>query len=73
MDLGLAGRTCVVTGASTGIGLATARLLCAEGANVLLVALFQRELRYLIRPLNRPRGGENWTKRTMLLRSVRGK
>ncbi len=38
MDLGLAGRACVVTGASRGIGRETARLLCAEGANVLLVA-----------------------------------
>jgi len=37
MDLGLAGRVCVVTGASRGIGRETARLLCAEGANVLLV------------------------------------
>jgi 3-oxoacyl-[acyl-carrier protein] reductase len=38
VDLGISGRTCVVTGASKGIGLATARLLCAEGAKVLLVA-----------------------------------
>jgi 3-oxoacyl-[acyl-carrier protein] reductase len=38
MDLGLKGRSCVVTGASRGIGAETARLLCAEGANVLLVA-----------------------------------
>ena len=38
MDLGLAERTCVVTGASRGIGLETARLLAAEGARVLLVA-----------------------------------
>lgn len=38
MDLGLAGRACVVTGASRGIGAETARLLCAEGASVLLVA-----------------------------------
>jgi 3-oxoacyl-[acyl-carrier protein] reductase len=38
MDLGLKGRACVVTGASRGIGAETARLLCAEGANVLLVA-----------------------------------
>ena len=38
MDLGLAGRACIVTGASRGIGLATARTLCEEGANVLLVA-----------------------------------
>jgi NAD(P)-dependent dehydrogenase (short-subunit alcohol dehydrogenase family) len=38
VDLGLKGRVCVVTGASRGIGLATARALCAEGAAVLLVA-----------------------------------
>jgi 3-oxoacyl-[acyl-carrier protein] reductase len=44
MDLGLAGRTCVVTGASRGIGRETARQLCAEGANVLLVARDERRL-----------------------------
>ncbi len=38
MDLGLSGRACVVTGASRGIGRATARMLCVEGASVLLVA-----------------------------------
>jgi 3-oxoacyl-[acyl-carrier protein] reductase len=38
VNLGLAGRTCVVTGASRGIGRETAIGLCAEGANVLLVA-----------------------------------
>jgi 3-oxoacyl-[acyl-carrier protein] reductase len=38
MDLGLTGRACVVTGASSGIGLATARELVGEGARVLLVA-----------------------------------
>jgi NAD(P)-dependent dehydrogenase (short-subunit alcohol dehydrogenase family) len=37
MDLELAGKVCVVTGAGSGIGLATARRLCAEGARVLLV------------------------------------
>jgi 3-oxoacyl-[acyl-carrier protein] reductase len=45
MDLGLAGRACVVTGASRGIGRETARLLCAEGAHVLLVARSENELR----------------------------
>jgi 3-oxoacyl-[acyl-carrier protein] reductase len=38
MDLGIDGRACVVTGASRGIGRASAKLLCAEGAWVLLVA-----------------------------------
>jgi 3-oxoacyl-[acyl-carrier protein] reductase len=38
MDLGLAGRACVVTGGNRGIGLETARMLRAEGAKVLLVA-----------------------------------
>jgi NAD(P)-dependent dehydrogenase (short-subunit alcohol dehydrogenase family) len=45
MDLGLAGKACVVTGASKGIGRETARLLCAEGAHVLLVARSENELR----------------------------
>jgi 3-oxoacyl-[acyl-carrier protein] reductase len=38
VDLGLAGKVCVVTGASRGIGLETGRQLCAEAASVLLVA-----------------------------------
>jgi 3-oxoacyl-[acyl-carrier protein] reductase len=38
MDLGLTGRACIVTGATRGIGLATARVLCAEGARVLVVS-----------------------------------
>jgi 3-oxoacyl-[acyl-carrier protein] reductase len=45
MDLGLKGRACVVTGASRGIGAETARQLCAEGANVLLVARNEERLR----------------------------
>jgi 3-oxoacyl-[acyl-carrier protein] reductase len=44
MDLGLAGRACVVTGASRGIGRETARLLCAEGARVLLVGRDEERL-----------------------------
>ncbi len=44
MDLGLRRRSCVVTGASRGIGLETARLLCAEGASVLLVARGEKRL-----------------------------
>jgi 3-oxoacyl-[acyl-carrier protein] reductase len=44
MDLGLKGRTCVVTGASSGIGRETALQLCAEGANVVLVARGEERL-----------------------------
>jgi 3-oxoacyl-[acyl-carrier protein] reductase len=52
MDLGLAGRACVVTGASRGIGRETARLLCAEGANVLLVARGEERLRDATEEMN---------------------
>ena len=45
MDLGLRGRGCIVTGASRGIGRETAKLLCAEGAGVLLVARNEDALR----------------------------
>src|SRR5216117_3281306 len=38
MDLGLKGRTALVCGASSGLGLATAESLAAEGANVTMFA-----------------------------------
>jgi 3-oxoacyl-[acyl-carrier protein] reductase len=37
MDTGLQGRTAIVPGSSSGLGLAVARALAAEGANVVLV------------------------------------
>ena len=47
MELGLKGRTAIVTGASSGLGLATAESLASEGANVTMFArrrdLLQRE------------------------------
>jgi 3-oxoacyl-[acyl-carrier protein] reductase len=44
MDLGLSGRACIVTGASSGIGREVALQLCAEGAKVLLVARGEERL-----------------------------
>jgi 3-oxoacyl-[acyl-carrier protein] reductase len=38
MDLGLSGKACIVTGASSGIGAAVTRMLRAEGADVLGIA-----------------------------------
>jgi 3-oxoacyl-[acyl-carrier protein] reductase len=43
MDLGLKGRTAIVSGASAGLGLAAAEALAAEGANVTMFAR-RREL-----------------------------
>jgi NAD(P)-dependent dehydrogenase (short-subunit alcohol dehydrogenase family) len=44
MDLGLSGRACAVTGASSGIGRETAVQLAGEGAAVLLVARDEERL-----------------------------
>jgi 3-oxoacyl-[acyl-carrier protein] reductase len=44
VDLGLSGRACAVTGASSGIGRETARRLCSEDADVLLVARSEARL-----------------------------
>jgi 3-oxoacyl-[acyl-carrier protein] reductase len=50
MDLGLRGRTAIVCGASSGLGLASAEALAEEGANV---ALFARRREELEREANR--------------------
>jgi 3-oxoacyl-[acyl-carrier protein] reductase len=44
MDLNLRGRTALITGASKGIGLASAECLAAEGVNVILVSRTQAGL-----------------------------
>src|SRR4051794_8173793 len=45
MDLGLEHKACIVTGASRGIGLAVAKMLCEEGAQVVLAARNEERLR----------------------------
>jgi len=50
MDLGLRGRTAIVCGASSGMGLAIAEALSAEGANV---AMFARRREELVREAER--------------------
>ena len=44
MDLGLKGKTCIVTGASRGIGRDIARILAEEGADVAIIARDQQNL-----------------------------
>lgn len=44
MELNLRGRTALVTGASKGIGLASAEALAAEGVNVILISRTQADL-----------------------------
>ena len=62
MDLGLSGRTAIVCGASSGIGLGIAESLAGEGANVVMFArrreLLEREARADRRPRRRRRRDE---------------
>src|SRR6185312_13254715 len=44
MDLNLRGRTALITGASKGIGRASAEVLAEEGVNVILVSRTQADL-----------------------------
>lgn len=45
MDLGISGRTALVTGGSQGIGLATVEVLASEGVNVAIAARDEARLR----------------------------
>lgn len=60
MDLGLRDRTVLVTGASSGVGLATARMLLAEGAHVAACARDVDRLVHVLHDVrdSLPRAGE---------------
>jgi 3-oxoacyl-[acyl-carrier protein] reductase len=58
VDLGLAGKRALVTGASRGLGLAVARALAAEGCRVALVARGAEALAAAARDIRRDFGGE---------------
>ena len=55
MDLGLNGRIALITGADSGIGWNTAKLLLAEGAKVAVTDLDADELTKAAKDLMRPR------------------
>ncbi len=52
MDLGLRGKTAVVTGGSKGIGYAAAKLFLEEGANVLICARHEDEVAEAVKSLS---------------------
>ena len=56
--MGLTGRACAVTGAGRGIGRETARMLCAEGADVLLVARSEDQLEAAVEEITAEGGGQ---------------
>lgn len=57
MDLGLTGRTAVISGGSTGIGKAAASTLLQEGANVALLARSKDQLDLAVEELRRDHPG----------------
>ncbi|MFI6521151.1 SDR family oxidoreductase [Spirillospora sp. NPDC050679] len=62
MDLGLAGRVYAVTGASSGVGLATAALLLADGAHVAACARDAARLEAALAGLPRAEGARVFTR-----------
>jgi 3-oxoacyl-[acyl-carrier protein] reductase len=60
MDLGLTERACILTGASRGIGRATASLLAAEGASLLLIGRGEGALAAVARELRDAEGAIEW-------------
>ena len=57
MDLGLAGKVAIVTGASRGLGLAAAQALVSEGANVTVCARGEAALKSAVQSLQKSAAG----------------
>ena len=55
MELNLAGRTALITGASKGIGLAVAKRFASEGCNLVLAARSEGRLEEAADAIARPR------------------
>jgi len=56
MDLGITGRTALISGADSGIGWETARILLGEGATVVITDIDQEKLDAAARRLEAPEG-----------------
>src|SRR5436309_2490529 len=53
MDLGLEGKNAIITGGSAGIGLACAKALLAEGANVIIIGRNEKRLENAVSTLKK--------------------
>ena len=58
LDMSPRSGTCIVVGASSGIGLAVARRLCIEGRKVAMLARREKELRAMVASINDALGRE---------------